>query len=319
VIPTIEQSSQISVITPDDIICALQSLLSPYSGSDTVGLLLSGGIDSAILGALLPVGCRAYTIRFIADGAVDESVQAAEYADQFSLRHTVVDVTWDDYAETMNDLMYNKMSPLHPVEVGLYRAAQQASRDGVRTLIVGNGADSTFGGLDKLLAKDWTVDQFTHRYTFVNPSEVVSRPISMGEWFRMYELAGGTIDTSAFVKTVHGQGVMQAFANAITLAGCDILEPYESLAMGIPLDITRIRGGESKYLLRSVFDQLYRGIEIPDKIAFARPMNCWLSDWQGPSRAEFLSDLDMTQFTGEQKWVLFCLERFMDLYDVAVP
>lgn len=43
----------------------------------TTGLLLSGGIDSAILAAMLPAGTHTYTIRFVAQDAIDESAQAA--------------------------------------------------------------------------------------------------------------------------------------------------------------------------------------------------------------------------------------------------
>ena len=73
----------------------------------------------------------------------------------------------------------------------------------------------------------------------------------------------------------------------------------------------RIRNGESKYVLRELFERRFEGVAIPEKIAFARPMDRWLADWPGPKRAEF-SRLDIDNFSGDQRWLLWCLERFLD-------
>lgn len=85
--------------------------------------------------------------------------------------------------------------------------------------------------------------------------------------------------------------------------------------LNAPLDLQRIRNGEPKYIVREVFRTLYPGLEIPDKIPFARPMTQWLGNWQGPKLVEFLENLSMTDFTGEQIWQLYCLERFLNLLE----
>ena len=82
-----------------------------------------------------------------------------------------------------------------------------------------------------------------------------------------------------------------------------------------PLDLERVRRGEPKYLLREVFTQLYPGLSVADKVAFARPMDGWMNAWTGPHREEFKPDLDLRRFSGEQKWLLYCLERFLDLME----
>ncbi|MCL6630809.1 MAG: asparagine synthase C-terminal domain-containing protein, partial [Armatimonadetes bacterium] len=215
-------------------------------------------------------------------------------------------------------LMLRKQSPLHPVEVALFKAALQAKNDGLDGLIAGTGADCTFGGLDRLLSRDWTVDEFIDRYTFVKPELAVREPMSMRAIYSRYENQG-KMDVPRFLAFVHGPGLVQAFQNGIVSAGCDWIAPYEMLRLNCPLNIDRIRAGESKYLLREVFCKVHPELEIPPKIAFARPMDTWMKYWAGPKRPEFLSDLDVSAFTGEQKWLIYCLERFMNLFDDVSP
>jgi hypothetical protein len=312
--PEVNPGQQIKVGTANDVLASLKKIVERDLTDDT-GILLSGGMDSAVLASLLPSGTHAYTIRFIAPGAIDESGQAAAYAKRCGLAHTILDIAWDDYEADIDTLMRNKKAPLHPVEVGLLEAARRARADGVNRLVLGNGADSTFGGLDKLLSRDWTFEEFMTRYTFVDPAPVVRRPVSMREAYEPYRKGDG-IDVIGFLKVVHGLGVVQAFENAIRAGDCSIMAPYEELVLDAPLDIARIRGGQSKYIIREVFDRLYPGIAQPDKIAFARPMDAWLADWSGPHRPEFREDINITAYTGDQKWIIYCLERFLDLYDL---
>ncbi len=312
--PKVSSETQIHVRDSSQVLATLRRLMRESCESRKVGILLSGGIDSAILAALMPTGSDAYTIRFAADGAVDESVAAKRYAQCWGLNLHVVNVTWLDYLELTPTLFRAKKSPLHPVEVGLFKAASQAASDGVCDLVVGNGADSTFGGLDKLLSRDWTFGEFVKRYTFIEPQSVVREPVSMRPAYEPYRIGDG-IDVIRFLKVLHGIGVIQAFDNAIGAAGCRTIEPYERLVLDAPLDMERIRNGQSKYLLRDVFLHLYGDLEIPQKIAFARPMDQWMKDWEGPQRPEFREDIDLGKFSGDQKYLMFCLENFMNCFD----
>lgn len=311
-LPSISPKDQRPVRNAEEVLNAFQEIFAGIGELKNTGILLSGGIDSAILSRFLPAGTMAYTIRFVADNAVDETPMASLYADACGLVHRVIEVTWGDHQDCMDSLMLRKKSPLHAIEVALYKAAAAAKADGIETLIVGNGADSTFGGMDKLLSRDWSMEEFINRYTFVNPQDVVKRPVSMLDTFAVYG-KNEIFDVAGFLKTVHGIGIIQSFENAIHAAGCRVLAPYESLYLDVPLDLARIRGGESKYILRELFGKLFTGVEAPDKIPFARPMDQWLAGWEGPSRDEFRSDLDMNSFTGDQKWLIYCLERFLNL------
>ncbi len=313
--PAVDALDQVDVRTAADIVRQLRARVSTLDPART-GLLLSGGIDSAILAALAPAGTRSYTIRFVAPGAVrDESPAAARYATECALPHRIVSVTWADYQAVMGPLMRCKRAPLHAVEVGLHTAALAAKGDGLDALITGIGADSTFGGLDRLLSRDWTFDELVTRYTFLPPSAVLREPRNVSVGFERFRTGDDAIDLHGFLKETHGYGIIQAFHNALHSAGCRMIAPYEALRLAAPLDIPRIRAGESKYLLREVFQELFPDWKIPSKIAFARPMDSWLADFATPSSAIFRSDVDYNALTAEQRWLVYCLDRFATLLD----
>jgi len=312
--PTAEADNDVDVTTSGELLEALRVLVNRAVERQPVGLLLGGGIDSAILAALLPRGTPAYTVRFQAEQPVDESPSAARYAKRCGLPHRVVTVTWEDYEERVDWLMRQKRSPLHPAEVALALAACVAKADGVEALLVGNGADTRFGGLDRLLSRDWTLEEFVQRYTFVEPSPVLAELHSMRDVFEEY-VRGQTVDVSAFLRQVHDPGLRQAFENAVQAAGCVYVAPYESLALAGPLDLVRVRRGEPKYLLREIFTQLFPGLPLAKKVAFARPMDSWMQFWTGPTRPEFKRGIIAGSFSGEQKWLLYCLERFMTMVE----
>ena len=314
--PEVSTQGQIPVETVEEIETQLRAIVARKL-SPTTGILLSGGIDSAILAALLPRGTRAYTIKFNADRFLDESIQARAYADRLGLRHTVVAVDWADYAAFAPALMRRKKAPLHAIEVALHKAALAAQADGLDTLIVGNGADSTFGGMDKLLSRDWTLEEFYRRYTFVDPFQALRDPVDLRSVYRPYLKSDGFIDVQRFLKTVHGIGIIQSFECAIHAAGLALLEPFEQLRYVRPLDLARIRSGESKYLLKALFRRLFAGMEPPEKIPFARPMDIWLADWAGPVRPEFKTGVPWDTFTGDQRWLVYALGQFLDLLDAG--
>ncbi len=273
------------------------------------GLLLSAGMDSAILAALMPQHTIAFTVEFDAPGARSEAPDASLIARKLGLRHEVVRVTWSDYERWTVPVARHKQAPLHPVEVGLFLAARAARDTGLTRLVVGNGADSNFGGLDKLLSRNWTVRSFAQRYCFVDPARVLVSPTDVMDVFERFDRGDGSMDVPAFLREVHGPGITQAFQNALSAAGIEMIEPYEMLELEGGLDLHRIRHGESKYLLRSLFRHLF-GFDAPDKLPFIRPMDTWMSVWDGPHRPELRPDTG--PLTGEQRWLVWCLERFLD-------
>jgi hypothetical protein len=306
-----EATEKVDVKDSYDIENYIRYFIERYYDEETA-ILLSGGIDSAIIASFLREGTAAYTIRFLADQAIDESVQAAKYAQEYKLKHIIIDVSWKDYETLSPSLMKNKNAPLHPVEVALYKAALTIRSHGYKKIIIGNGADSNFGGMDKLLSKDWSYTEFIRRYNFNDPEKILNEPSDITHIYAKYMIKPDLIDIFGFLHDIHGYGIIQAFENALVLAGCSSLEPYENMNLAVPLDIDRIRSGQSKYFLRELFARRYSKITVPDKIPFARPMDDWLKDWKGPVRGEF-KELCTIGLSGEQKWIVYCLERYLDL------
>ena len=62
----------------------------------------------------------------------------------------------------------------------------KAKEDGFDTLIFGESADVNFGGQDGLLSKDWTVEEYIKRFSFLDPNLVLKKPINIHEPFYRY-------------------------------------------------------------------------------------------------------------------------------------
>ena len=106
-----------------------------------------------------------------------------------------------------------------------------------------------------------------------------------------------------------------SYANAFSAAELSYYDPYELLKLAEPLDIKRVRSGESKYLIRELFAMKYPNTPIPEKLPMPRPVDFYFQKWEGPKREEFIQGLDMTKFTGNQKWLLWCLEQFLNIIE----
>ena len=106
-----------------------------------------------------------------------------------------------------------------------------------------------------------------------------------------------------------------AYINAFKKAEVTWFDPYARLGMEKPLDLRRVRSGDSKYLLRDLFRKRYPGLEVPEKIAMPRAVNQWMKDWEGPKRAEFIKGC-ADGLTGEQRFMIYSLERFLNLIGI---
>ena len=277
-------------------------------------LALSGGIDSAILAKYMPKGSVAYTFKCVVPGVqvTDETHVAKRYAEECGLEHRVVEIYWEDFERYAPMLMWRKGSPIHSIEVQIYKAALQAKEDGFDTLIFGESADVNYGGQDGLLSKDWTTQEYMDRYSYLNPCDVLKNPIIIYDAFEKYS-KNGFIDVHEFNRNIYYCESMGSYENACSLAEINLCAPYSKTYMGVPLDYDRIRKGENKYLVREIFQRLYTNFVVPPKLPMPRPMNEWMKEWSGPTRSEFRNDIDIQKFTGDQKWLLWCLEYFLNM------
>lgn len=312
-IELVADDEKIRCDTADEIDEAIKMQLNSIDLSNA-GILLSGGMDSAVLATYMPKGTKAYTAKCSAPNAIDETIQARRYCEINELEHIVIPITWNDYLESMDELMLHDGCPVFANEPQVYTLAKKMKQDGVEMIIFGDNADMAFGGMDKLLSKEWTYNQWKKRYTFVEPSKVLKKYEDMDKVYRQYKIGDNSIDYIKFLNEIFASSSSAAYINAFKYAKMKYLDPYAKLKMGQKLDLMRVRNGESKYLIRQLFKKKYPKLDIPEKIAMARATDFWLKDWKGPKRSEFYEDC-IEGMTGEQKFLLYSLERFLNLID----
>lgn len=114
-----------------------------------LGLLLSGGIDSALLLALMNMYGKAwhtYTIGYGSNFSDDELADAAETAATFSSQHTEITLDRNTFEETLPKIVSCLEEPIASSSiVPMYFVCSRARKD-VKVALVGQGPDELFGG-----------------------------------------------------------------------------------------------------------------------------------------------------------------------------
>ncbi len=293
----------------------IRNLMKEWTDDGKSALALSGGIDSAVLAKFMPKGSKVYTFQCIVPGkeVTNEVPQASKYVKECGLEHEIVKIYWEDMKKYAPLLMKSKGAPIHSIEVQIYKAALKAKADGYERLIFGETSDINYGGLDKFFFSDWTVGNWLERYCYVMPYlalkdfEVITEPLKVFE-------KNGIINVHEFLRNFTLKTSMGSYINACKCAEIEFKSPYLMTYLSEPLDYKRIQNGESKYIVREIFKRLYPNMEVPVKISMPRPMNEWFSDWNGPTREEFWEQCTK-YMNGDQKWLVWALEKFLDICD----
>jgi asparagine synthase (glutamine-hydrolysing) len=114
-----------------------------------VGLLLSGGIDSGLLLALMNLNGSSwptYTVGYGSTFADDELTDGAETARILGSKHTTVPITRSIFEETLPEIVACLEEPIAASSiVPMYFVCQRARED-VKVALVGQGPDEMFGG-----------------------------------------------------------------------------------------------------------------------------------------------------------------------------
>ncbi len=278
-------------------------------------LALSGGIDSAILAKMMPKGSTVYTFKCVVPNVkvTDESEIAAKYAEECGLKHEIIEIYWEDYLNYMDVLMKHKGSPIHSIEVQIYKACLKAKEDGFETLIFGESADVNFGGFNKLLSTDWSVGAFVNRFCYVLPYQVIPNYKLILEPILKYS-KNGIVNFHEFARNHYFNESMGSYTNSCSCAGINFCAPFSKATMD-EIDVDRVRKGENKYLVREIFERLYPNFVIPEKIPMPRPVDQWLGSWTGPTRKDLYQNCTLNM-SGDQRWLVFCLERFLNLMEL---
>lgn len=307
-------NQKVEVSTWEEVHAHIRQVMSE-SVHEKTALLLSGGMDSGILAAYMPKGTIAYTFSFPDCRCPDESARAKIYADKNGLELRTVEITWEKMKRYTPLLMQQKGEPVHSIEPQIYAAAMQAHKDGITKMVIGDGADYVFGGMDKLLAKDWAFEEFVKRYSYNDVTRILKNPVSMTPFFEEYRTGESGID---FMRIMNGECTCESYNsyyNALSAAKMPYIDPYEDLIVPGGLDLRRIRNGESKYLVRELFKANYPDLDIPEKIPMPRAVDYYFKHWSGPKRNEFLENCVDSIPGGNQRWLVYCLEWFLNIYD----
>lgn len=286
-----------------------------YEKYDNIGILLSGGMDSANIATYLKPGSHAYTFTNSDSDVFDKDVERAKkYCDMLGLNHHLIEISLGDYLLYTPLVMKAKCAPVHSIEPQIFKAATIAKRDGVQMMLVGESADLIFGGMDKLISREWKYDDFVKRYTFLEPELVLKDPdFEVYDLYETYRKGADDIDYMKFMDDVFAIESSSSYLNAFAVAGMPYYDPYARLVMANELDMDRVRNGEPKYLVRELYAMRYPGLPIPTKIPMPRPVDSIFKNWEGPTRYEFRDDIPMETLTGNQKWQLWCAQMFLDI------
>ena len=119
-----------------------------------VGLLLSGGIDSGMLLALMNLNGNSwptYSIGYGSSYADDELADAAETARVLGSKHTSITITRSTFEEALPGIVATLEEPIAASSiVPMYFVCQRARQD-VKVALVGQGPDELFGGYKRHL------------------------------------------------------------------------------------------------------------------------------------------------------------------------
>jgi asparagine synthase (glutamine-hydrolysing) len=132
-----------------------------------VALFLSGGVDSAAIGALAQRAgadrLTALTIGF-EDRALDESEPSRRSAELLGIPHRVLTLTARETHESLDHAMWAMDQPTVD-GLNAYWICRTAARAGFKVALSGQGGDELFGGYASLR---W-FERFTHAATWLKP------------------------------------------------------------------------------------------------------------------------------------------------------
>jgi asparagine synthase (glutamine-hydrolysing) len=126
-----------------------------------VGVLLSGGLDSTTLVALLrerAKGLATFSVGFTEHPRLDERAEARRVAEHFRTNHHEVTVSQGEALDFLTQLVYHQDEPLgDPVCIPLHFVCELARANDIKVVLAGEGADELFWGYPryKLLLDRW--------------------------------------------------------------------------------------------------------------------------------------------------------------------
>jgi len=118
-----------------------------------VGTLLSGGIDSSLISTLYaqiatqPI--PTFSVGYKTDTKYSELPFANLVAQNIKSRHTALEITQKDFINSLENIFVNLEEPhADPAAIPLYLLTQEIQKQGLKTVLSGEGSDELFLGYD---------------------------------------------------------------------------------------------------------------------------------------------------------------------------
>ena len=208
-----------------------------------VGLLLSGGLDSGLLLALMNhegSSWPTYTVGYGSTFADDELVDAAETARILSSKHSSVTITRSIFEETLPKIVASLEEPIAASSiVPMYFVCQRARQD-VKVALVGQGPDELFGGYRRHLGvrygalwarlPNWMRTPISSAVATLPRNETLKRAVyslAIPDRMRRYQhvlsiLPGGQVDElfqDGLLNPNSGDTILECWADLADLMG----------------------------------------------------------------------------------------------------
>lgn len=127
-----------------------------------VGLLLSGGIDSAVLGYLMTKNStqriNTFTVGFNGEGDYNELADAKETATLLNSKHHDILVEKDEYLDFFYKSFYHTEEPIaEPTIPALYYVSKLAAKQ-LKVVLSGQGADEPMAGYKRYIGEKFLSD-----------------------------------------------------------------------------------------------------------------------------------------------------------------
>lgn len=134
------------------------------------GILLSGGLDSSII-ALLSPGSQAFTVTLEGEGSDFEFARRVARHLKINWKHRSVSIkeALDTVPRVVREI--RSFDPALPNDVATYLGLELAAKDGLRSVMTGDGADELFAGYDYMhvLNLDEYIPKIAERMSFSSP------------------------------------------------------------------------------------------------------------------------------------------------------
>jgi asparagine synthase (glutamine-hydrolysing) len=259
------------------------------------GVLLSGGLDSAVLVALASrrqSGFDTFSLGSAGDRK-SELPQAAQIAKHFSTKHHELTAQPKDLVDALPRLIALRDAPLAlPSDLALHFVAKEASHS-CRTLLSGDGSDEILGGYRRYVAaKFWPNAALrTHEEDLVVLAEDFPRKKSQAE-----KRPEGSTDLR---RMLHADQTSWLSDNLLDRderigagASIELRLPYldhrlAEYVSSLP-DEQRVRGLSTKYILRRAARALLPGMPARRKLGWPARVKDWMRGELRESLADHL-------------------------------